>query len=100
MPIPNWFVNGPRRNNPPGGEVLCILDPPFTQHMTLEVLCHCALAGCELQHRDSENRIKQILICTNRDTIYLTVEPGDKLQMNWIASGAGDMVQGSLYAWR
>lgn len=100
MPIPNWFINGPRIVNPPGGATLCELNPPFTQHMTLEVLCHCPLAGAEIQHRTAAGGITQIVYVANRDTIYLTVEPGDFLRMNWIASVDSQYVQGSLYAWR
>lgn len=100
MPIPNWFVNGPRRINPAGGEKLCELNPPFTQHATLEILVHCNLASTEVRHRTALNETRGVLICVNRDTIYLTVEPGDYLELFLVQLGAGDFVQGSLYAWR
>lgn len=100
MPIPNWFVNGPRRHDPTSGEVLCELNPPFTQHMTLEVLVHCTLAAGELRHYEAGPGIRQILQVGNRDTVYLTVEPGDRLVLHYIAVGAERTVQASLYAWR
>lgn len=97
MPIPRWFINGPRRVDPTSGEILCTLDPPFRQHATLEILVHCTLAGGELRHYDSGPGIKQILLVGNRDTVYLTVEPGDRLVLHYIAVGGERMVQGSLY---
>jgi hypothetical protein len=98
--IPVWFVNGERRINPPGGVKLCELNPPFTQHATLEVLVHCALSQTEIRHRSAAQETRQILICANRDTIYLTVEPGDFLELYLVELGAGNYVQGSLYVWR
>lgn len=100
MSIPNWFVNGPRFNTPPGGQELCVLNPPFTQHMTIELLVHVPLGGAEIHHRTATNETRQILLAVNRDTLYLTVEPGDWIRMNWIASADAQFVQGSLYAWR
>lgn len=100
MPIPNWFVNGPRLVNPPGGAELCMLNPPFTQHMTIEILVHCPLSGSELWQRTAGNETRAILYAANRDTVYLTVEPGDWLRLNWIAGVDAAYVQGSLYVWR
>lgn len=100
MPIPVYFVNGPRRVNPSGGEKLCELNPPFTQHATIEVLVHCNLASTEIRHRSAANETKQILICVNRDYVYMTVEPGDYLELYLVELGAGNFVQGSLYVWR
>lgn len=97
MPIPRWFVNGPRIVNPPGGATMCELNPPFVQHQTIEVLVHCPLSGSELQQRAADTAIKQIVYAANRDTIYLTVEPGDWLRLNWIAAVDAQYVQGSLY---
>lgn len=97
MPVPRWFVNGPRRVNPAGGEKLCELNPPFPQHMTLEILVHCTLSSTEIRHRTAANETRQILICVNRDTVYLTVEPGDYLELYLVELGAGNFVQGSLY---
>jgi hypothetical protein len=97
MPIPRWFVNGQRIVNPPGGAKLCELNPPFTQHQTLEVLVHCALSESEIRHRTAAQGTRQILICTNRDTVYFTVEPGDFLELYLVELGAGNYVQGSLY---
>lgn len=100
MPIPNWFVNGPRRLDPTSGEILCELNPPFTQHMTIEILVHCAATLVELRHRTATGGIKEILLCANRDTVYLTMEPTDWLQMLLMSNPAGTPVQGSLYVWR
>lgn len=100
MPIPNWFVNGPSLVNPPGGAVLCELNPPFTQHATIEILVHCPLSGSELWQRTAGNETRARLYCANRDTVYLTVEPGDWLRLNWIAGVDANYVQGSLYVWR
>lgn len=100
MAIPNWFVNGQRHVNPPGGVQLCELNPPFTQHATIEILVHCTLSETEIRHRTADNETRGILICVNRDTVYLTVEPGDYLQLYLVQLGAGNFVQGSLYVWR
>lgn len=79
---------------------MCELNPPFTQHATIEVLVHTPFSGAELQHRGADTAIKQILFAANRDTLYLTVEPGDWLRLNWIAAVDAQYVQGSLYVWR
>jgi hypothetical protein len=100
VPIPNWFVNGQRIVNPPGGAKLCELNPPFTQHMTIEVLVHCALSQSEIRHRGADQGTKQIILCANRDDVYMTVEPGDWLELFLVELGAGNYVQGSLYVWR
>lgn len=97
MPIPIYFVNGPRQVNPPGGVLLCELNPPFTQHQTLEILVHCPPATSELRHMTDRNETRQMIICANGDTIYLTVEPLDRLQLYLLELGASTYVQGSLY---
>ena len=100
MAIPNWFVNGERMVNPTNGVLMCELNPPFAQHMTLEILVHCVLSQVELRQRTATQGIRQLLICANRDYVYLTVEPGDYLQMFLAELGAGNYTQGSLYVWR
>lgn len=100
MSIPNWFVNGQRIVNPAGGAKLCELNPPFAQHLTLEVMIHCALSLSELRHRTAAQGTRQTIICTNQDYVYLTVEPGDFLELFLMELGAGNYVQGSLYVWR
>ena len=100
MAIPNWFVNGDLMNNPPGGTVLCELNPPFTQHMTLEVLVHCALTRVELRHILPTEERKNTLIIANSATVYVTVEPNDILRLYWMPVQQELYVQGSIYAWR
>jgi hypothetical protein len=97
VPIPRWFVNGQRIVNPPGGAKLCELNPPWVQHQTLEILVHCALSQSEIRHRTATEGTRQIIICANRDIVYLTVEPGDYLELYLVELGAGNYVQGSLF---
>lgn len=100
MAIPNWFVNGLFLNNPPGGEMLCELNPPFTQHMTLEVLVHCAFTRVELRHTAVDLTRRNTILAADNATVYLTVEPGDILRLYWLPIGQEIYVQGSIYAWR
>lgn len=98
MPIPKFMVNGPRVSNPVGGVALCELNPPFTQHQTLELLVHCPAVGVELRHYGANLALRNILICVNRDVVYLTVEPNERLGMYLAVSASEAYVQGSLYA--
>lgn len=100
MAIPNWFVNGPRLVSPAGGAFLCALNPPFEQHMTLEILVHCPPAVGELRHVTDRNETRQMLIAADGNTIYLTVEPLDRLELYLASTLTSNYVQGSLYAWR
>lgn len=100
MAIPNWFVNGARQLNPAGGALLCELNPPFTQHATIEILVHVPVTGIELRHYRADGSISEMLMCVNNDTVYVTVEPGDRLVAHYYASVQTDVVQCSLYAWR
>ena len=100
MAIPTYWVNGPRVLNPTSGIALCSLNPPFTQHQTLEILVHCATGGTELRRFGVELNIREIVMAANQDVVYLTVEPGEFLGLYWLAGVQAQAVQGSIYAWR
>ena len=97
MPIPRWFVNGNRVMNPESGQIICELNPPFDRHETVEILVHCTLAVCELRHTRAGPEIRQLLLVGNQDTVYVTVDPGDRLVLYYVAVVQQQIVQGSLY---